>query len=76
MPYTPKRDHIPNPFGLDKKQPDLSLAVQIRLLFCERVVKRCVNVGKNSEKVFITLIYFSFALFFLGYVKTKNFQSV
>ena len=45
-------------------------------LFCLRAVKRCIKVGKNSKKVFITLICFSFALFFLGYVKTKNLQSV
>ena len=36
----------PLPFPANKKDTD-----ERCLFYCERAVKRCVNVGKNSEKV-------------------------
>ena len=47
------------------------------VFFCERAVKRCVNVGKNSKKVCVTLLYcrthfIKRALVFLGEVPFQN----
>ena len=50
VPYNTRGALIPyQACGLDKKE--VTFGRQKLLLFWQRAVKRCVNVGKNSEKV-------------------------